>query len=615
MKREFFFCLVIVMLLCLCGCGNSNSEKQNTQNDKSEMGYKSETENNELITLKPESSPQSTDLVDAKQSRYVTWLNYLRYLVQDIEESKRNRMYLEEVYASLTGNSKPENIDEETQEQIKSLLDAIEQYRFIESKREKLKLLYDNTQAKSIIDALSSSFDVDRFDSESMKNMVLSVAKYAIDVADYYVNEPGPSKEYLTDGWELDEDELKQLHQNRKDTFDYLVNMVRKYGIPSELTIDEKLMTTFVETKNDQNNYKKIQYFEENEDKFSHFGIYWLELAKCYFESSQYDKCIMCVKKYEALGIDIFNKDYYYARTLPYAISSAKKLYVESDYVKLAEDYLEKLVKNTDSEEWALRYIVAQSYYDIYNITEESVYIDKAYGILKESLHQLTRKQIEVNSDYINNLKNESVLESASKEEIKLVEAYNDLQKEKRKTELPPIYEPLVLTLNLMKQVISDKNLSDAEQNDLENLLFGNGGILFLSKPLDNMYKSTPDYISVKADFDGDITIGDAYIELPAFCLSEDVVIKASVSDNGIAEYDDWVVDKVDRSSTSFSDFKVKLTSKSMNDHEWNNNSYITFTIINKSAGLESSPLVLNFKVSDVDDYFIKKIYHFTQVN
>ena len=52
-----------------------------------------------------------------------------------------------------------------------------------------------------------------------------------------------------------------------------------------------------------------------------------------------------------------------------------------------------------------------------------------------------------------------------------------------------------------------------------------------------------------------------------------------------------------------------------MNDHEWNNNSYITFTIINKSAGLESSPLVLNFKVSDVDDYFIKKIYHFTQVN
>ena len=61
---------------------------------------------------------------------------------------------MEEAYASIINNIKPDRINEGTQARLESLLDIIERYRMIDVKRERLQYLYERNQAKAIKSAL-----------------------------------------------------------------------------------------------------------------------------------------------------------------------------------------------------------------------------------------------------------------------------------------------------------------------------------------------------------------------------------------------------------------------------------------------------------------------------
>ena len=84
------------------------------------------------------------------QENSIAWLNYLAMLSQEINESQHSKMFLEEAYAAIINNTNPANVNEQTESYLMDLLDIIQKYRMIETKRERLQYLYEQNQARAL---------------------------------------------------------------------------------------------------------------------------------------------------------------------------------------------------------------------------------------------------------------------------------------------------------------------------------------------------------------------------------------------------------------------------------------------------------------------------------
>lgn len=60
-------------------------------------------------------------------------------------------------------------------------------------------------------------------------------------------------RQYLTDGWALDDEEAAALHESRKGIFAYMISMVGEYDLPGDWTLTESNVEEFVKWKNNAN--------------------------------------------------------------------------------------------------------------------------------------------------------------------------------------------------------------------------------------------------------------------------------------------------------------------------------------------------------------------------
>ena len=561
-------------------------------------------------TLSEERESQPTETVsenelDDQQKKSIAMLNYLAVLSQEINSSKNSRMFLEEAYAALINNTNPEGVNELTESHLASLLDIIEKYRMITVKRDRLQYIYEQNKAQALKEAVPnpvgllsavSSFDFKRLAASAIYMAVDSYTSYKSYNAELDL-------QYLQDGWELDDEEAENVHDSRKRAFMFMLDIVREENLPGKLALNERSVEEYVSWKNNTNTYQKIQFFESQAATYEAFGDYWLTLASCYYDQADYEKCLECFDKYEELQADIFRKDYNFAKALPQAIVAAKEVYSTQEYIPIAERYLEILVNNTENTEWSLKYFAAQMYLDLYAQTKESRYLDQAYTLALNNVNYLVAKQKSLNSTYLNDVKEVDLpadpSKDASKDEKasirdqkKKIEEYNKALKEKRKVELPPVYEPLVLNCELLFALADEKNITSAEKNKIEGILHQESSKLFLTEVLNNRYTFSPEELDVEAQFEKDTLI------IPVICLSETSYIKVTVINNGSnSVYEDWQVKKVDRKSEDLNSFKVTLTSKECEKQEWSANSTVKVEIFDEKDS-DMDPYVISFKVS-----------------
>jgi len=90
----------------------------------------------------------------AQSRRAVAMLNYLTVQTQRILDSKCNRVMLEEVYNTIINNTAPSAVDEDTRNQLNSMLDSINELRMLQTDREHLQILFENEQAQALASAM-----------------------------------------------------------------------------------------------------------------------------------------------------------------------------------------------------------------------------------------------------------------------------------------------------------------------------------------------------------------------------------------------------------------------------------------------------------------------------
>lgn len=534
------------------------------------------------------------------QRNSINMLNYITVLTQEINNSKNSRIYLDSVQSSLLNNMNLNAIDTRTQSEINNLWRTIDGYKMIDVKRERLDYIYEQNKAQALRSAIPNPVGLlSAAQPGGLLKTAASVLYMAVDSkASYDSAIMAADLKHLQDNWELEDAEAQELSNSQLNLLNYMIEMAHNNGIPTECTLNENSVKSFVDWVGKDNLVSKISWLESHEDVYKEFRTYWLELAESYYNSgtkSDYRKCLSAMEQYEEVATKIFRKDYDYAKTLPMAIIAAKETMTEKDYNEYADKYVVKIVENCDDKDWALRYFAAQIYIDLYACTEDKGYLEEAYNIAYDNVNMLVYEQINLNKEYLDPVVEAKEKDGYTKRQKEEVKEYNKLINEKRKVELPPVSEAFYLNCDLLFALADERNISISEKKKIDAIIHEDGENIFLTDALDNMYWANQK-VDVIDSNDIDIEFNGEKLVIPATCITDRSEIKVTISGGTVLE--DWVVKEVKRPKNSMdsSEFMVTLTSKAGKDYKYTEGEKINISVIPVKPEEGQTAESINFK-------------------
>lgn len=382
---------------------------------------------------------------------------------------------------------------------------------------------------------------------------------------------------YLKDGWDLDDEESKALHEIRKESFNYMIDIVRQYTLPGDLSLTEETVDEFVKYKNTDSNVRRIQFLEANKNTYQYFGGYWITLAESYYMEGDYKNCLEAIQHYEEMNIEIFRNDFEYARVIPLAIDSAKRILPAYQYESYAYQHVLHIFSNTKNSDWALRYYAALVLTELYGMTSKEDYLKEAYTKTLDIVNNLVDKQHSLNNAYLKPVVKEVIPPGTAKDQKKQIEDYNTMLQEIRKVEIAPIYEPLEITCSLLFSLADSLNVSENERTKIDNILYSNGQRLFLTDSIEARF----DNGFIIDDSDLGIVFGGDTIIVPARLIGKDVsiVVDSRTPSGDSYHFDDWSIKEVKREGSGLESYYAIFNSPSIKQHQWVENEKITIQI------------------------------------
>lgn len=640
--------VVSVMLSLFAGCNIANptvdptgtseytttaeTEVSETSNTSEPTAEPTETEATEALTEPPTEPPteptEPEPEITVVQQNSINMLNYLAFIAEEIYIAKDNRLILEDIYTSLLNEINPGTIDNITQDHLRNLRDVIERFLNIETKREQLLYIHNQNKAASMRSAVPDPLAIlSMANSLDWKRLVTSVAFTVVDsYNNYRTASENADQDFLLSGWELEQEERDTIKRNRGNAFDYMVDIVQEYGTTEFtakelglLTLNEKAVEDFAEICAIEEDYLRCQRLEAAEKTYQQFGNYWIERANCYYEIAEqensidyYKKCLDCVAKYNELATGIFRKDFNIVPILPKAIVAAQEVYEDDEYVTNVRIFTDAIIANTRDDEWSLRYFAAQVYIELYSRTDNEEYLWTAYNIVKNNISQLIDEQCDLNETYLKDVQKltveepnyqfvsedeKKVLKEEYKAEKKRVDAYNRELEETRKTELPPLYEPLILNCDLLFALAEQLDIGASEQHIIQKMLKTESNGVFLSKPVNDRYSFDTNTNDYKIEF------SVSEIVIPAILLVQGARIAVIVKNaSGSTVFDDYTINKVKRENSNIESFAAYYSSKTIKSAEW---AVGTRVIVQVYFGEGYDPAAFEFEVTEYKDNFV----------
>lgn len=520
-----------------------------------------------------------------EQMNSVNMLNYLTVLMTEINNSKENKVFLDEVYSSLHENTNPK-VDKETQEMLSSLLDSIENYRNANIQRDRIQFMYDRNQSNLLKNAIPNPIGLlSAVRSGSKLQAVASIAYMATDaIVNYNSAKNDAELEFIKKNWEVEDAFNETLHEIRKSMFGYLIEISNAYDIDKEYSLTEGRANEYIKWKNDSNLPRKIKWFENNINEYIGYANYYLDLATFYYENKEYQKCIDAIYSYKKMHVGIFREDYNYAKTLTYGVLSLFEL-IENNRRVLANSSLsndiiaernisqfldEKIVEYENTiiiflqeildnmkKDWVLRYFVINAYVELGKNKSYSWCLMNAYDEVRKNIVELHNRQSELNNEYLAPVKKNEIPQDATKEKRKSIESSNKQLEEMRKKDMVPILYALAYHLDIYNEL--KEKFPDAPNCDD---VISSDSWLFFYVPYNNLYLKT-DYPQM---FDIDLT-KSREVCVPLIYVQEQSSITAKVIKKTTGEViliDDFKIDFVDRNGEKIDTFKVYYKSEEL---------------------------------------------------
>ena len=533
-------------------------------------------------------------VLTSEQRNALAILNYLTVVSQEINASAQSRLYLEQVYDSLIDNLYPNAVtDKQTLAQVNALLDTMNKYRMIASQRERVEMTYAHQQAQTVKDVLAKLVPDTTTWTEALatrswtgfgltigKSLLSNIISQRSDLLKLVSK--SEDLQYLSDVWKLDDEEMEALHKSRKNAFNYMVSVIRDNRLPGELALSEEDARRYAECVTNGSAAQRIAFLEANHRVYRYFPDYWLSLAESYHEIGDYTSCLVAGDTYEALGVRLFRKDTHLVEVLPRLIASAAVVYKGDQYIERATHYIRLIDENAWSDDWFPRFFAAMTLVDMYADTGDEDDLKTASRFILPTLERLAREQRSLNAEYRAPLELRSVPWYASTETAAEIRKSNEALEKKRERELPPMYEPLVLTCDLLREIADKTDFSTLEAQTIDGILFPDDQLLFHSTRFDNTFRFfMRDLLRENTNgvsFDGTI------LGVPVAWTSADADIRMTVAASGAkdakATISDWTLKRVVRtSSDDLSQWRAEYESRTVGKYRWEPGDAVIITV------------------------------------
>lgn len=551
-RRTFLAGMTLGATAALAGCHQQPIEETPVPEENEQVGVEEleaedkKVEPAERVDGKPFSSASKLEELSEVQRNSVNMMNYIAVLMQQVIASKSNRLQLESLYSDLLNNVSPNAVDANTLDEIDQVLDTLENYRMLSVKRDRLKIIYERAQADAIKQAIPNPLSLlSAIESRSAAQLLASAVYMDIDSAASYASAMSDAEtEYMQSGWELDDQESENLHNARKGMFSYTVQTVSEYELPGSIALNEEAVSSFVSWEGEQV-ANRLRFFEKNSDVYCGLGAYWLLLAQSYQEHANYEECIRAIEVYEQYSTGILRKDRTYAKALTVALLASEQL-DDQTYLDHGKRWAEAILLNSAEDDWALRYYAAQTYVALAGKSGDSGYLALAYETALDNANELLAKQRDLNDTYLAPL---AKLDRAanlpwSSDEEKERDSYNKMLESERKVELAPLYEPLLMNLELIRAICTEHPEVVPDTAMADEIVHG-AGSLFLVPALDTRYTFSSGESTQEAP---GVVYDCTELRVPATLVTASATISSEViADGETTTIDDWSLDHVDR--------------------------------------------------------------------
>ena len=187
--------------------------------------------------------------------------------------------------------------------------------------------------------------------------------------------------------------------------------------------------------------------------------------------------------------------------------------------------------------------------------------------------------------------------EKQYKTELKQLKVYNKALKEKRETELPTLYEPLILNCELLFALADEMNITTLEKADIEAILQTKTKGVFLSQVVNSRYSFNRKTDNYSIEFDKN------EIVVPVSLMTDASYVVVKVIDNDkTTTFDDCKVNEVTRKGDTIDTYYAHIISKKMKAYTWTENSKVTVQIY---SGENYEALTFCYKVKEYKDNWL----------
>ena len=610
MKKMYFRFIAVLLIAALCAslvtaCGSSETTPEPSPAPV-------DNTDNAVAPIEPlvEEDPVVEGL-SIEQRSSMAMMNFLAYAVQNINDSRRSRITLEEVFDDLLNNVEKSSIDGRSLQEFNKIFDTIKTYRMNAIAFERLEFISGQTNAAALLALVPNPIEV--VASVAQNGTLITLAGLAFSTFDKVTESSALSSAeeaaYLEKKWTLEDTEERALMDSRTNMFSYMVEIAQ--GLPTGITLTENDIEEFVQYAVNGSGASKLDWLEKNQDRYQYFAYYWLELADSYYENGDFANCLSAVETYRANDTGIFKLDKRLSQSLIYAIASAKEVLSGAEYEAAVADYANSIIKNIGPDDWLPRLYASTAYLDLYEATNNTKYLDAAYEEAKNNVRYLVPKQQKENDFFLADVVEAKADDGASKEETSLIKAYNKFIKNKRETELPPVCEPLLRSCEWLFAVAEKKGISDSEKNVIDSILHDEP--VFLSYELDkkfsyNKTSSIPGLSGESMSYSG--VLADQKFTIPAVLAPAGTSVsgEAVVGGETIA-LENWSVNEVDRNkSKNVYDFEAVFTCKAPKTIVFKTGDTITLSLT--PPGANAADEVITVKM--VVDKLTVGVPHFT---
>lgn len=469
------------------------------------------TSTNSNIVSSDDVKTEAVNEESSKITNEIMLMNFIGVRLEEIIRTESTILLKDTIDLIQKGGIKFTTIDVETQKYLISLFERTTDWKLEDMDRSRLLYNYSQKESRAMSEALKPgamallTTAVASAVTKDPLTAALSVGSLVADgVSSYYGSLEESEQQYDDGNFKLDKERLKTIDKIKSDFFVYCNEMRIKNNIPNEMIIYPKKAEDYSENLLDTNLTRKLNYFQESDNKglFDGLPSVHLELAKCYFEKDDYKKCVSEIDKYIESGVNIFNNDENLINTLPLGFAAASKYMSSSDYetyvvknMKYAEE-LENLLVSGDIKNTLpmFKYKNILVYMDLYRKTNKKEYLDKAYDKCKSNVIPLVREQ-------------------------------RKLEKQDKMA----INELLINNLEALKALAEKKGINNNEKKELNELIFGDRIRIFNNYPLSEHYY----FGNYKNEMDDyTVSLDEVYMYLNSDTYSEDTYASIDLPSN-----------------------------------------------------------------------------------